>query len=524
MRDMMEAEKRKILYDKSCKLLKESNNCKKGDQLDIFEKWEELNDDQQYELVCETVSSGWNFPTISIVHMMKHKFKYEFEKENYLESALTLLQSQALALRHQTLHQYFKRLQNNESDKLTEMQQSVLSFTNESNDNKKLLEKIQHLPKHWRIVQLSVDDQHMESRFKKTPTEKAVNSNFALKLVTIECGTNDITVHKIKAIPNRDKMPSLTQELQEILDLHVLMYRKDLEKDKYKQIRSDVDSRMESLIRVMEEKWLGYAKVLLLGRQWSDNDNNISKHCENLQKQFFPNDVKFVSSGRRKLLHKVLDGFNYLTDDQIMKAVLKINLGYDHPDLLERITTLGKTLIELPKRHPTVLILDKEIQGLPWESLVCLQKHPITRIPSIHQLMVLHLTQSQKDQSVPKTGIRQDKIFYVLNPDQNLAKTQARLEPTFASMSIKEGITGEQPSYPQMKKVLSEMDAFIYCGHGSTLTNFSNQEIDKLNARAVPLLFGCNSGKLERLGRQLDPIGTLSKVIRKCGLWAGQKI
>ena len=115
--------------------------------------------------------------------------------------------------------------------------------------------------------------------------------------------------------------------------------------------------------------------------------------------------------------------------------------------------------------------------------------------------------------------------------DQNLAKTQERLEPTFASMSINEGlykqiyqwakmwqenlkfpffmkgIVGEQPSYPQMKKVLSEMDAFMYCGHGSSLKNFSSQEIEKLNARAVPLLFGCNSGKLERYGRKLDPMG-----------------
>ena len=118
-----------------------------------------------------------------------------------------------------------------------------------------------------------------------------------------------------------------------------------------------------------------------------------------------------------------------------------------------------------------------------------------------------------------------------MNPDQNLAKTQERLEPTFASMSINEGlykqiylwakmcqenlkfpffmkgIVGEQPSYPQMKKVLSEMDAFMYCGHGSSLKNFSSQEIEKLNARAVPLLFGCNSGKLERYGRKLDPMG-----------------
>ena len=58
-----------------------------------------------------------------------------------------------------------------------------------------------------------------------------------------------------------------------------------------------------------------------------------------------------------------------------------------------------------------------------------------------------------------------------------------------------------------MKKVLSEMDAFMYCGHGSSLKNFSSQEIEKLNARAVPLLFGCNSGKLERYGRKLDPMG-----------------
>ena len=58
-----------------------------------------------------------------------------------------------------------------------------------------------------------------------------------------------------------------------------------------------------------------------------------------------------------------------------------------------------------------------------------------------------------------------------------------------------------------MRKVFSEMDAYMYMGHGSTLKNFSAQEIEKLNVRAVPLLFGCNSGKLERMGRLMDPIG-----------------
>ena len=74
-------------------------------------------------------------------------------------------------------------------------------------------------------------------------------------------------------------------------------------------------------------------------------------------------------------------------------------------------------------------------------------------------------------------------------------------------MSIGSGVVGEQPSLPQMRRVFSEMDAYLYMGHGSTLTNCSAQEIEKLNIRAVSLLFGCNSGKLERMGRTTEPIG-----------------
>ena len=50
----------------------------------------------------------------------------------------------------------------------------------------------------------------------------------------------------------------------------------------------------------------------------------------------------------------------------------------------------------------------------------------------------------------------------------------------------------------------------MYIGHGSTLKNIPNQEIEKINMRALPLLFGCGSGKLERMGRLMDPIGKLS--------------
>ena len=45
------------------------------------------------------------------------------------------------------------------------------------------------------------------------------------------------------------------------------------------------------------------------------------------------------------------------------------------------------------------------------------------------------------------------------------------------------------------------------------LKNISFQEITKLNARALVMLFGCNSGRLERDGRQLDPEGHANNFI-----------
>ena len=65
------------------------------------------------------------------------------------------------------------------------MQQSIMAFHSKAEDNKQVLKWIQELPKNWRIVQISVDDDKMESRFKKTKADEAIQHNFPLKLVVI---------------------------------------------------------------------------------------------------------------------------------------------------------------------------------------------------------------------------------------------------------------------------------------------------------------------------------------------------
>ena len=179
-----------------------------------------------------------------------------------------------LAFRQQAINQYHKRLrdleknnENNDGIDLSEMNQKLSEFQN-SHSSDRLLQLIKELPNDWRVVQLSVNDLYSDSRFKKTPADQAVLKNLALKMVVIQCGDGEnISIHDIPALPDQDKMPSVQKELQDILKDHVLLYKTEKDKsDKYKKLKEEVDTRMESLVRVMEDKWLGYKKVLLLGK------------------------------------------------------------------------------------------------------------------------------------------------------------------------------------------------------------------------------------------------------------------
>ena len=144
---------------------------------------------------------------------------------------------------------------------------------------------------------------------------------------------------------------------------------------------------------------------------------------------------------------------------------------------------------------------------MPFEAMALLEGQPCSRVPTVFYLSALHESHRNSSKSVARVGVKKENIFYILNPNQDLKRTQERLEPSFQQLSLGDGVVGEWPTSSKLQTALSSMDAVMYCGHGSRLKNMSHQEIERLNVRAVPLLFGCNSGKLERIGRSFDPIG-----------------
>ena len=211
----------------------------------------------------------------------------------------------------------------------------------------------------------------------------------------------------------------------------------------------------------------------------------------------------------------ILSGAKYLSQEQILSELVSLFSSCD-PDLVVSASNLiskySKTLLDFKSvcREPVILVLDPELLGFPWESLPCVaaSKQAMSRLPSLQYLATMWRFHAKDSTSTVNEGIANDSIFYILNPDKSLPKTQERLEGVLKGFKEWEGLTGEKPKPGQQAEVLSKKDAYIYAGHGGG-TFMTNEEIKKLRIRSVPILLGCRSVELVRLGRNLDPLGVV---------------
>merc|ERR1719295_2294072 len=115
------------------------------------------------------------------------------------------------------------------------------------------------------------------------------------------------------------------KEMHDIISLHTRMFKSEQVSDavsasqpetdpatakkaraqRHKQLKEEVDTRVESLIDTLENKWLGFAKVLLLGKpiQQEDDPESVERESDlessvaELTREFFSADSDFVTSG-----------------------------------------------------------------------------------------------------------------------------------------------------------------------------------------------------------------------------------
>ncbi|XP_006095790.1 separin [Myotis lucifugus] len=280
--------------------------------------------------------------------------------------------------------------------------------------------------------------------------------------------------------------------------------------------RLELDHRMEVLITSLEKDVLGCWRGLLLPLS---EDPGPAQEASRLQELLQECGWKYPDP---TLLKIMLSGANTLTPQDIQ--ALAYGLCPAQPEraqelLSEAIGRLqGQTI---PSSRHLVLVLDKDLQKLPWESMPSLRALPVTRLPSFRFLLSYAIIKESGASPVLSQGVDPRSAFYVLNPHNNLSSTEEQFRANFSSESGWKGVVGEVPSPLQVQEALMERDLYIYAGHGAGARFLDGQAVLRLNCRAVALLFGCSSAALAVHGN-LEGAGIVLKYIMAgCPLFLG---
>ncbi|KAI3912246.1 hypothetical protein MKW98_012057 [Papaver atlanticum] len=287
--------------------------------------------------------------------------------------------------------------------------------------------------------------------------------------------------------------------------------------------RRKLNDLLEKFLRSLEESWLGPWKCLLLGEPSDCRSLNSV-----LQKLLTDLKCKCGYDANKTLLRVMLGGAGSIPETEACVSQFLLNKNYIGRGgcwdkicgLSDTARDVDETLLSLPRklileafselgnesigRQPIVLVLDSEIQMLPWENLPVLRKHEIYRMPSVGSVSAIlniswHLEEPIGRISDTFPAIDPLDGFYLLNPGGDLERAQVEFEDWFRDQKF-EGKAGTAPPAEELVVALENHDLFIYIGHGSGAQYIPSYEIQKLDKCAATLLMGCSSGCLSLKG------------------------
>ncbi|KAL2776358.1 separin [Daubentonia madagascariensis] len=280
--------------------------------------------------------------------------------------------------------------------------------------------------------------------------------------------------------------------------------------------RLELDHRMEVLITSLEKSVLGCWRGLLLP---SSEEPGPAQEASRLQELLQECGWKYPDP---TLLKIMLSGARTVTPQDIQ--ALAYGLCPTQPERAQKLLNEAVGRLKgqtVPSNKHLVLVLDKDLQKLPWESMPSLRALPVTRLPSFHFLLSYSIIKESGASSVLSQGVDPRSTFYVLNPHNNLSSTEEQFRANFSSEAGWRGVIGEVPSPEQVQAALTEHDLYIYAGHGAGARFLDGQAVLRLSCRAVALLFGCSSAALAVHGN-LEGAGIVLKYIMAgCPLFLG---
>ncbi|XP_044490537.1 separase-like isoform X4 [Mangifera indica] len=289
--------------------------------------------------------------------------------------------------------------------------------------------------------------------------------------------------------------------------------------------RKKLDQRLGELLRKVEDSWLGHWKYMFLG-EWS-NCKNMDRILKKLARDL---KSKCKVDVNESLLRVVLGGLKsgYKREENMAQLFSKKGccigtFGYSdnnnqrasskESNGVEKLSELAFQLIdealkeleaeESVNREPAILVLDCEVQMLPWENIPILRNQEVYRMPSVGSIFAalerIHHQEQVRKLVATFPSIDPLDAYYLLNPSGDLSYTQVQFEDWFRDQNLK-GKAGSPPTAEELAVALKNYDLYIYFGHGSGSQYIKWHHVQKLEKCAATLLMGCSSGSLSLNG------------------------
>ncbi|XP_034442068.1 separin [Hippoglossus hippoglossus] len=442
--------------------------------------------------------------TTALLHAESFAITSRHRTIRHLASCLKKLKKSSSELADQLDALSLNELSSTESKSTTEQRliqlENIFSFPTADSSSfpqnlcQEFIQQLQHLPTGITVCMMSVLG------------VKPGEMGDSIILSRLQKGSAPVTVHISTSMQKRP-ISWLVQEMDSIqVEQKVVSSVSD--KAKWWEGRRALDSRVEQLLKEMEGL-LGCWKSFLLPLSSDPELFNQAQHlCKTLS-------AKGVTCSE-EMLKALLSASSLLSQEELQRFALGVSPHW-HAECCQLVhTALSRPSVRDEPRGHVVLILDKYLQKLPWESISILKSHSVSRMPSLHSLIGLSIQKVNDSQSVLTQGVDTKKAFYVLDPDANLGNSQDRFKEWFSSNPDWEGVCGVAPDSGQLEEAVANKDLYIYVGHGAGARFLDGQTVLKTQIRAASLLFGCSSAALAVRGDQEGQGIILNYLIAGC--------
>ncbi|KAF2461407.1 peptidase family C50-domain-containing protein [Lineolata rhizophorae] len=306
--------------------------------------------------------------------------------------------------------------------------------------------------------------------------------------------------------------------------------------------REALDSRLKELLVNMENVWLGGFRGILsqhsrqpqlLARFHKSFQSSLDRHLPSRQGSkggSYPVNLDmrilelFVGLGDSTdesldideqlmdLLYFVVDILQFSGEKNAYDEIDFDALTVELLDALRDYHSSSATIDTSPKH--TILILDKNLHGFPWESLPCLTGLSVSRLPSLESLRsrILHAKAASQ---VPAESFSGHSISIgsgtsILNPSGDLSQTQTTLTAPLTSLPASwTHLSGRSPTEDEFSTALATQQLLLYFGHGSGAQYIKSRTVKRLHPEsrcATAWLMGCSSGAIAENG-DYEPSG-----------------